>query len=135
MIVYTDPPQRLAVDWGNDGAKFAIFVQGTAREKYGVMEYSRTVLVQPRCQHCKKKVTVAIKYTNGTVGIGVFLKARGIDWTKGNLIMKNPRYPIGIPCGCYARFQRQIVHLEGVVKRNLGQQAELRNRRQAEEVV
>lgn len=115
--VYINPAQRFAVDWGDDGARFAVFVQGEAEDSYGRAKPIK-VFIRPRCQHCKKPATVAVKYTNGVGGIGEFLKSKGIDWTKGNLIMKNPRYPIGIPCGCYGRFQRQITHLETVVERN-----------------
>lgn len=123
MTTYINPAQRFAVDWGHDGARFAVFVQGAAQDTYGRSDPIQ-VYIHPQCQGCHRKVTVAIKYRTGNDGIDKFLKGRGLDYTKGNLLMKDPKRPLGVSCGCYGKFQRQIVHLMGVVTRVKNRQLE-----------
>lgn len=72
---------------------------------------------RPICSACRAEVAASVKYREGVGGFTIALRSRGIDWTRGNLVLKNPKMPLGIDCGCYAKFQRQIAHIEDIAKR------------------
>lgn len=59
------------------------------------------------CGTCHKDTDAVVVYTTG---IWKRLKEMGVDRTKTpSLLLKTK--DIGVTCGCYAKFQRQVAHI------------------------
>lgn len=71
------------------------------------------VLIPGTCKACNKGVEVAILYNPS--GLAAALKRLGIEVSKTRSLIvydfKNSRREIGVTCGCYARFHRQVAHI------------------------
>jgi hypothetical protein len=61
------------------------------------------------CPRCNEGVEVCIHYKS-PAAVNRALKALGIDPKLPSLILKTPQ-DLGVTCGCYASFQRQIAHI------------------------
>lgn len=67
-----------------------------------------TVLIPGICASCSQPTDVVLKYA--VMRLGTNLRARGIDPQSPSLVLKRKR-EIGVTCGCYARWQRQVAHI------------------------
>lgn len=61
------------------------------------------------CPRCNDGVEVCIHYKS-PAAVNRALKALGIDPELPSLILKIPR-DLGVTCGCYASFHRQVAHI------------------------
>jgi hypothetical protein len=61
------------------------------------------------CPNCNDRVEVSIQYRSGPA-VDRALKALGIDPKTPSLILDVSK-DIGVTCGCYAKFHRQIAHI------------------------
>lgn len=71
-----------------------------------------------KCQACDKPCNTVIRYSNAkTTGIGPRLRAylRSPNFTLEKSILRHPNEVLGVDCGCYGRFQRQIAHIRAKV--------------------
>jgi hypothetical protein len=68
-------------------------------------------LAEMFCHRCKVPVYVAVRYQRK---MWQDLEAVGIPMNHASLIYKamDRAYPLGVTCGCYAKFHRQIVHIK-----------------------
>ena len=75
--------------------------------------------LHPLCSACKKEVRFTIRWRTGVGGIITFLESKiGHHQKWHTLILKNPGQEwLGIECGCYAKFHRQIAHIVDATKR------------------
>lgn len=73
--------------------------------------YVATEHQRPFCQHCHQDVDVAIKYGGGEAGLKGIIKKYDLDPNSKTLIVKTHTLPLGVTCGCYAKWQRQLVHI------------------------
>jgi hypothetical protein len=64
------------------------------------------------CPKCNENVEVSVHYKSAAA-VNRALRARGIDPNAVSLILKVPR-DLGVTCGCYAAFHRQIAHIDRV---------------------
>ena len=72
-----------------------------------------TVLIPGYCASCDNPTDVVIKYA--AMRLGTNLRDRGIDPQSTSLVL-NRKKEIGVTCGCYAKFHRQVAHISD--KRN-----------------
>lgn len=61
------------------------------------------------CPRCNDGVEVSIHY-NSAAAVNKALKALGINPVTPSLLLKKER-ELGLTCGCYATFQRQVAHI------------------------
>lgn len=73
------------------------------------------VSIPGRCDSCGIEVDVGLKYS--TISLTRGLADRKIKLDTPSLIYKKGK-TIGVSCGCYARFHRQVAHIERRPKRN-----------------
>lgn len=77
------------------------------------------VSIPGHCGACDQDTDVVILYNPS--GLAASLKRRGIDASKTSSLLvyneKNNRRPIGVTCGCYARWHRQVAHISDSQKR------------------
>lgn len=64
---------------------------------------------------CGGNTEVSVKYNSTAVRAA--LKKQNIDPNLPSLILKRP-WEIGVTCGCYARFHRQLAHINEAVRRS-----------------
>lgn len=67
-----------------------------------------TVLIPGHCASCDADTDVVIKYA--VQSLGVHLRKRGIDPQTPSLVLKR-KGEIGVTCGCYGKFHRQVAHI------------------------
>lgn len=87
--------------------------------------YTPAPSATPYCQCCTQEVEVAIKYRDTkekgiTSTLRRLLGNENLKPPFSNLILKSPSRPIGVTCGCYARFHRQIAHITTNMKHRAG---------------
>jgi hypothetical protein len=74
--------------------------------------HQSTPNLQLVCCACKEDTQLALSYSDKKVGgITAGLTVRGIKPPYNTLVVKTPTFPIGLTCGCYAKFHRQIAHI------------------------
>jgi hypothetical protein len=61
------------------------------------------------CPKCNENVEVSIHYKSAAA-VNRALRALRVDPDTPSLILKVPR-ELGVTCGCYATFHRQIAHI------------------------
>lgn len=71
----------------------------------GEDDLGRFIIGAGKCVHCSKTV-VCVKYAPASFSLVSF----NIADVK-NTLLKDTKNRIGITCGCYAKFHRQIVHI------------------------
>lgn len=63
------------------------------------------------CQNCDKPCNTVIRYSNAkNTGILPALRRYGVTDLRKS-ILKHPNDVLGVDCGCYGRFQRQIAYV------------------------
>jgi len=67
------------------------------------------------CRTCNKAVEVSVKYS--PVAIFKVLEGRGIK--EGPSLLLKPTAEIGVTCGCYAKFHRQVAHISELRRREV----------------
>lgn len=73
-----------------------------------------------QCDICESSPTTVVKYKQGLNGISAHLEEKYSLPTNplpATLIMKALTDKLGIECGCYAKFQRQLVHISRAMAR------------------
>lgn len=71
----------------------------------GEDDLGRFILGAGNCIHCSK-TGVCVKYAPASFSLINFNIA-----DVGNTILRDPKNRLGITCGCYAKFHRQITHI------------------------
>jgi hypothetical protein len=71
-----------------------------------------TVLLPGHCASCDTDTDVVLKYPNRQE-LARALEQRGIEFnfTKTHVILHKSKREIGVTCGCYAKWQRQVAHI------------------------
>lgn len=82
-----------------------MIISATGRDGLGTFE----VQLPGKCSSCETEQDVVLIYN--TISLTRGLRARKIEAFLPSSIYKKGK-GIGVSCGCYARFQRQVAHIE-----------------------
>lgn len=89
-----------------------------SRRKTGKDDFGRFIITGGPCSHCGAAHNHTIKYAPAT-----FQLPGNID--EKDTILKSTENYIGLNCGCYAKFHRQVAHI--VTRQAVRESAKRRN--------